>query len=66
MQNKFKDKIIVVTGGTGAIGSNIVYQLLKFQPKQIRVISRDENKQYYLKLPPVHLTLSFKSGTLNL
>lgn len=44
----FKNKRILVTGGTGSIGSEIVRQLLKYNPKQIRVYSRDETKQFYL------------------
>lgn len=45
----FKAKRILVTGGTGSIGSEIVRQLLKFNPKQIRIYSRDESKQYHLQ-----------------
>lgn len=45
----FKDKKILVTGGTGSIGSEIVKQLLKYEPKQIRVYSRDDSKQFYLQ-----------------
>lgn len=48
MQTEFKDKIILVTGGTGTIGSQLVEQILSCQPKQVRVLSRDENKQYAL------------------
>ena len=48
MGNIFKDKIILVTGGTGSIGSAIVKELLTYNPKQIRVFSRDQNKQYEL------------------
>lgn len=44
----FKGKRILVTGGTGSIGSEIVRQLLQFEPKQIRIYSRDEYKQFYL------------------
>lgn len=44
----FKGKRILVTGGTGSIGSEIVRQLLKYKPKQIRIYSRDETKQFYL------------------
>ncbi len=48
MIKSFKDKVILVTGGTGSIGSEIVAQLLKFHPKQIRIFSRNESRQYYL------------------
>lgn len=44
----FKNKRILVIGGTGSIGSEIVRQLLKYDPKQIRIYSRDESKQFYL------------------
>lgn len=46
--NYFKDKHILVTGGTGSIGSIIVKKLLELKPKQIKVLSRDETKQYNL------------------
>lgn len=45
----FKNKIILVTGGTGSIGSEIVKKLLEFNPKQIRVFSRDETKHFFLQ-----------------
>lgn len=48
MVNEFKNKIILITGGTGSIGSELVTQLLKYKPKQIRVFSRNESRQYYL------------------
>lgn len=48
MIQEFKDKIILVTGGTGSIGSELVKKLLQFQPKSVRILSRGENKQYYL------------------
>src|SRR3989338_1009457 len=48
MKNIFKNKIILVTGGTGSIGSSIVRQLLAYGPKQVRVLSRNETRQYEL------------------
>lgn len=44
----FKDKTILVTGGTGSIGSELVKQILKENPARIRIYSRDETKQYEL------------------
>lgn len=44
----FKNKRILVTGGTGSIGSEIVRQLLKYSPRQIRIYSRGETKQFHL------------------
>ncbi|MFA6569609.1 MAG: SDR family NAD(P)-dependent oxidoreductase [Bacteroidota bacterium] len=49
LEKIFKNKIILVTGGTGSIGSEIVRQLLNFHPKQVRVYSRDESKHYFLQ-----------------
>ncbi|MEK7473241.1 MAG: polysaccharide biosynthesis protein [Patescibacteria group bacterium] len=45
---EFEGKTILVTGGTGSIGSQIVRHLLTFNPKQVRVYSRDDSKQFYL------------------
>lgn len=46
MINEFKDKKIFVTGGTGSIGWVIVKELLKYEPKEIVVYSRDDTKQF--------------------
>jgi len=48
MKNEFTGKRILVTGGTGSIGSMIVKKLLEYNPRQIRVFSRDETKQFEL------------------
>ncbi|MFH1538235.1 MAG: polysaccharide biosynthesis protein [bacterium] len=42
----FKGKSILVTGGTGTLGREIVYALLPQKPRVIRIFSRDENKQF--------------------
>jgi FlaA1/EpsC-like NDP-sugar epimerase len=47
-KNKLENKIILVTGGTGSIGEELVKQILELKPKQLRILSRDENKQYHL------------------
>ena len=47
-KNEYKGKRILVTGGTGSIGSVIVKYLLTRDPLQVRVLSRDESKQFNL------------------
>jgi len=41
-----RNKTILITGGTGTIGSALLRQSLKQNPKEIRIFSRDEMKQY--------------------
>ncbi len=43
----FSGKIILVTGGLGSIGSAIVQELLKYNPKLIRVVDNRETEIYY-------------------
>ncbi len=40
-----KDSIVTITGGTGSFGSTMVKHLLAENVSEIRVFSRDENKQ---------------------
>jgi UDP-glucose 4-epimerase len=40
-----KGSVITITGGTGSFGSTMVKNLLNKEIKEIRVFSRDENKQ---------------------
>ena len=45
----FRDKGILITGGTGSIGSALAKKLLEFNPKVIRVFSNDENALFDLE-----------------
>ena len=47
----FKNKTILITGGTGSFGSSFVHYMLrkKFLFKEIRIFSRDEKKQEDLR-----------------
>ena len=47
--NIFKNKTILITGGTGSIGSELVRQLMGYKPQQIRVYARGEFKHFLLK-----------------
>ena len=50
-----KDKRILITGGTGSLGTELVKMLAFHDPKEIIVLSRDEHKQETLqrKFPDV-------------
>ena len=39
------NKIILITGGTGSFGSTFLSKIAKYNPKEIRILSRDEKKQ---------------------
>jgi UDP-N-acetylglucosamine 4,6-dehydratase len=49
MDSNFKDKNIVITGGTGAFGGKFVSYLSKHSPKSVCVLSRDEMKHAAMK-----------------
>ena len=41
----FKNKSLLITGGTGSFGNAVLKRLLKSEIKEIRIFSRDEKKQ---------------------
>ena len=43
IKRQFKNKIILISGGTGSIGTGIVKQLLEYKPKMIKILTNDEN-----------------------
>ncbi|MBB6632581.1 SDR family NAD(P)-dependent oxidoreductase [Cohnella thailandensis] len=47
--SSYKNKKILVTGGTGTIGQHLIRRLLQDQPAVIRVFSRDEYKQFEMQ-----------------
>lgn len=50
MKNIFKNLNVLVTGGTGSIGSEVVKKLLSYNCKSIRVLGSDENGLHNLSL----------------
>ena len=45
MSKNFKSSVVTITGGTGSFGSTMVADLLKQDVSEVRIFSRDENKQ---------------------
>ena len=45
MSKNLKSSVVTITGGTGSFGSTMVKDLLKQDVSEIRIFSRDENKQ---------------------
>ena len=41
----FKDKTLMITGGTGSFGNAVLNRFLKTDIGEIRIFSRDEKKQ---------------------
>lgn len=46
----FKNKILLITGGTGSFGRHVVESFLKTNIKELRIFSRDEKKQEEMRL----------------
>ncbi|ADU31858.1 polysaccharide biosynthesis protein [Evansella cellulosilytica] len=44
----YRNKSILIIGGTGTIGQHLLKELLQHSPKVIRIFSRDEHKQFEL------------------
>ena len=63
----YKDKIILVTGAAGSIGSEIVRQLINFTPKKIILLDQAETPLHELKLEllKLHPTLNFETIIAN-
>ena len=45
-----KDKVILITGGTGSFGKAVLNRLIQEDVAEIRIFSRDEKKQEDLRL----------------
>lgn len=64
----FKDKTLLITGGTGSFGNAVLNRFLRTDVGEIRIFSRDEKKQddmrhdYQAKYPEVSHKLKFYIG----
>jgi UDP-N-acetylglucosamine 4,6-dehydratase len=60
----FKNKVILITGGTGSWGHELVRQLLRQDPEKIIIFSRNEMKQVAMKQQFQDPRLSFQIGDI--
>ena len=64
----FKDKVLLITGGTGSFGNAVLRRFLNTDIKEIRIFSRDEKKQddmrheYQVRYPEVAHKIKFFIG----
>lgn len=50
LANDFEGKVVVVTGGAGSIGSEIVNQLVQLQPQKVVIIDQAESPMHELEI----------------
>jgi len=58
----FKDKTLLITGGTGSFGNAVLSRLLGFDVAEIRVFSRDEKKQEDMRIAINNAKVKFYIG----
>jgi UDP-glucose 4-epimerase len=58
----FKDKILLITGGTGSFGNAVLKEFINSDIKEIRIFSRDEKKQEEMRIKYNSLKLKFFLG----
>ncbi|MBF4990624.1 polysaccharide biosynthesis protein [Methylophilus sp. QUAN] len=58
----FKNKILLITGGTGSFGNAVLKRFLETEISEIRIFSRDEKKQEDMRIALNHPKLKFYIG----
>jgi UDP-N-acetylglucosamine 4,6-dehydratase len=58
----FKDKVLMITGGTGSFGNTVLKRFLSTAVREIRIFSRDEKKQEEMRIALNNSKLKFYIG----
>ena len=58
----FKNKVLLITGGTGSFGNAVLKRFLDTEISEIRIFSRDEKKQEDMRIALNHPKLKFYIG----
>lgn len=58
----FKNKVLMITGGTGSFGNTVLKRFLSTDVREIRIFSRDEKKQEEMRIALNNSKLKFYIG----
>ena len=58
----FKNKVLMITGGTGSFGNTVLKRFLSTEVREIRIFSRDEKKQEEMRIALNNDKLKFYIG----
>jgi len=58
----FKDKVLMITGGTGSFGHTVLKRFLDTNVREIRIFSRDEKKQEDMRIELANDKVKFYIG----
>ncbi len=61
-ENMFKNKVLMITGGTGSFGNTVLKRFLSTDVREIRIFSRDEKKQEEMRIALNNPKLKFYIG----
>jgi len=60
----FKNKVLLITGGTGSFGNTVLKRFLSTEVQEIRIFSRDEKKQEDMRIAFNNPKLKFYIGDI--
>ena len=60
----FKDKVLMITGGTGSFGNAVLNHFINSDLKEIRIFSRDEKKQEDMRIVFKNKKINFFIGDI--
>ena len=60
----FKDKVLMITGGTGSFGNTVLKRFISTEVREIRIFSRDEKKQEEMRIAINNPKVKFYIGDI--
>ena len=62
----FKNKKLLITGGTGSFGNAVLNKFLDSEISEIRILSRDEKKQHDMRVSYNNSKIKFFIGDVRI